>query len=300
MPSGPPRPPGPPRDCPGSSVPARGAPAGGRFCSLEDASSGFGSTLLPVGIAVRTKTLFSQMTGVAVPTPGILTFHLTFLVSFHSVGGSAWGATPFWRGPRHCGQFCSAEAEAPWATLNKRANPSTATKSADAGRSRPPHRAHLETVTGAPASRLRGGPERRFGVAAVGTALLHEPESKTPGRRLALWHSISLLVAVSSNSSTFRAWKGRMTLVSFSRPCAPPKRGAGFIPQEREHRGDGPAKSQSLFRVPTPLRTEVRAPGGVSFGRCAHSSNPGGQAGFALSFANAGLFWAEFAYRTWN
>src|SRR5439155_24616021 len=37
-------------------------------------------------------------------------------------------------------------------------------------------------------------------------------------------------------------------------------RGAGFIPQEREHRTDAPAKFQSLLRSPTPLRTEVRAP----------------------------------------
>ena len=44
------------------------------------------------------------------------------------------------------------------------------------------------------------------------------------------------MVGVSSNSSAFRAWKGRMTLVSFRRPCAPPKRGAVFIPQERKHR----------------------------------------------------------------
>jgi hypothetical protein len=78
-------------------------------------------------------------------------------------------------------------------------------------------------------------------------------------------------VAVSSNSSAFRAWKGRMTPVFFGGPCAPPKRSAGFIPQEREHRRDGSAKSQSPFRWPTPLRTEVRAPGAVSFGRCARS-----------------------------
>jgi hypothetical protein len=70
-----------------------------------------------------------------------------------------------------------------------------------------------------------------------------------------------------------------MTLVLFRRPCAPPKRDAGFIPQEREYRRDGRAKSQSLFRVPTLLRTEVRAPGAVSFGRCAHFL---GAAGFDL------------------
>src|SRR5207247_6087219 len=38
------------------------------------------------------------------------------------------------------------------------------------------------------------------------------------------------------------------------------KRGAGFIPQERGDRTDAPAKFQSLLRLPTPLRTEVRAP----------------------------------------
>src|SRR5881296_2573105 len=37
-------------------------------------------------------------------------------------------------------------------------------------------------------------------------------------------------------------------------------RGAGFIPQEREHRTDAPAKFQSFVRSQTPLRTEVRAP----------------------------------------
>ena len=126
-------------------MPARGEPAGGRFCSLDNASSGFGSTFLPVGMAVRTKTLFSQMTGVAVPAPGILTFHLTFLVSLHSVGGSAWGATPLWRGPRHCGQFCSAKDEAPWATLDMRANPIIATKSEETDRRRAPQ-AHLATI----------------------------------------------------------------------------------------------------------------------------------------------------------
>jgi len=52
------------------------------------------------------------MTGVAVPSPGSVIFHFTFLVSLHSVGGLACGATPFWSGPRHCGQFCSAEADA--------------------------------------------------------------------------------------------------------------------------------------------------------------------------------------------
>ena len=51
------------------------------------------------------KTRSSQMMGVAWPLPGIFTFHLTLLVSLHVVGGLANGATPFWSGPRHCGQF---------------------------------------------------------------------------------------------------------------------------------------------------------------------------------------------------
>src|SRR5439155_2480083 len=44
------------------------------------------------------------------------------------------------------------------------------------------------------------------------------------------------------------------------RPNQDRGRGAGFIPQEREHRTDAPAKFQSLLRSSTPLRTEVRAP----------------------------------------
>ena len=48
------------------------------------------------------------MMGVAEPSPGIFTFHLTLLVSLQLVGGLAEGATPFWSGPRHCGQFASA------------------------------------------------------------------------------------------------------------------------------------------------------------------------------------------------
>jgi hypothetical protein len=32
------------------------------------------------------------------------TFHRTFFDSLHSIGGLAWGATPFIIGPRHWGQ----------------------------------------------------------------------------------------------------------------------------------------------------------------------------------------------------
>jgi hypothetical protein len=48
--------------------------------------------------------------------------------------------------------------------------------------------------------------------------------------------------------------------VRVQRPSQDRGRGAGFIPQEREHRTDASAKFQSLLRSPTPLRTEVRAP----------------------------------------
>src|SRR5690242_3869360 len=58
------------------------------------------------------KTRLSQTTGVAEPLPGIRTFHFTFFVSVHSTGGFARGATPLASGPRHWGQYCSAEDEA--------------------------------------------------------------------------------------------------------------------------------------------------------------------------------------------
>jgi hypothetical protein len=45
---------------------------------------------------------------VDVPRPGTLTFHFTFFVSLHSIGGSPVGETPFINGPRHAGQFWSA------------------------------------------------------------------------------------------------------------------------------------------------------------------------------------------------
>jgi hypothetical protein len=52
------------------------------------------------------------MMGVARPPPGIFTFHLTLFVSLQVVGGLASGATPFWSGPRHCGQFSFGEGDA--------------------------------------------------------------------------------------------------------------------------------------------------------------------------------------------
>src|SRR5688500_4458326 len=57
------------------------------------------------------KTLSPQITGVAQPLPGILTFHLMWLVSLQAVGGLAMGATPLANGPRHCGQFWSVAFE---------------------------------------------------------------------------------------------------------------------------------------------------------------------------------------------
>jgi hypothetical protein len=43
--------------------------------------------------------------------PGIKIFHRTFLSSFHSIGGSASGATPVAFGPRHVGQYFSKSEE---------------------------------------------------------------------------------------------------------------------------------------------------------------------------------------------
>src|SRR2546425_12076846 len=81
-------------------------------------------------------TWLSQITGVAEPLPGILSFHFTFLVSFHSVGGSACGATPVPSGPRHCGQFCSADMEAACAIpmQSNDAEPNSASKGKRAAR----------------------------------------------------------------------------------------------------------------------------------------------------------------------
>jgi hypothetical protein len=62
-----------------------------------------------------------QTTGVELPLPGIATFQRTFLVSLHSTGGAAVGATPVMSGPRHCGQKLSAlpSAALPGAAANE-------------------------------------------------------------------------------------------------------------------------------------------------------------------------------------
>ena len=62
----------------------------------------------PLGTAVSRKIRSPQTTGDAEPRPGISTFHLTFFVSLHSIGGSAVFDTPLAYGPRHCGQYLSA------------------------------------------------------------------------------------------------------------------------------------------------------------------------------------------------
>jgi hypothetical protein len=51
------------------------------------------------------------MTGDESPLPGTSTFHLTFLVSLHSMGGDAWTAVPFPVGPRQCPQFSAMAIE---------------------------------------------------------------------------------------------------------------------------------------------------------------------------------------------
>ena len=61
--------------------------------------------LRAVGSAVTTKTRFSQTMGDPDPRPGIRTFHFTFFVLLHSVGGLAFGAVPFPVGPRQWAQF---------------------------------------------------------------------------------------------------------------------------------------------------------------------------------------------------
>src|SRR4051812_2175694 len=105
----PPPPPGPRCRC------GRSAPPLGAWDSAPAAEppvwglAAGDSILLPVGIAVCRKTWFSQITGVEVPLPGTFTFHFTFFVSPHSVGGSPAGETPFINGPRHAGQFWSAD-----------------------------------------------------------------------------------------------------------------------------------------------------------------------------------------------
>lgn len=63
------------------------------------------------GTADVMKTRFSQTTGDESPAPGTATFHFTFFVSLHSVGGVAVADAPFPVGPRQCGQFSADEAE---------------------------------------------------------------------------------------------------------------------------------------------------------------------------------------------
>src|SRR5512139_637963 len=53
-------------------------------------------------MAVRRNTRSPQTTGEPEPRPGTSTFHRTFFVSLHSIGGSALGPTPVLSGPRHC------------------------------------------------------------------------------------------------------------------------------------------------------------------------------------------------------
>jgi hypothetical protein len=53
----------------------------------------------------------SQMTGDESPRPGTSAFHLTFLVSLHSIGGDALAAVPFPVGPRQWAQFSASAKE---------------------------------------------------------------------------------------------------------------------------------------------------------------------------------------------
>src|SRR5688572_18562586 len=79
----------------------------------------------PAGMAVWMNTWLPQMIGVELPLPGSFTFHLTFSVSLHFVGGVADGATPVPSGPRHWGQVSptagSAARAAPFARSITRA-----------------------------------------------------------------------------------------------------------------------------------------------------------------------------------
>jgi hypothetical protein len=53
------------------------------------------------GMAVVRNTLSPQTIGEDEPRPGISTFHRTFFVSLHSVGGFAVREIPLAKGPRH-------------------------------------------------------------------------------------------------------------------------------------------------------------------------------------------------------
>src|SRR5688572_23868895 len=55
------------------------------------------------------KILSPQTMGVAVPRPGSFTFHLMFSSSLQVVAGEASGDAPVSKGPRHFGQFSSAD-----------------------------------------------------------------------------------------------------------------------------------------------------------------------------------------------
>lgn len=59
----------------------------------------------PTGCAPETKIRSSQTIGVEIPRPGIATFHLTFFVVFHSIGGFAVEEEPLPVGPRQLFQF---------------------------------------------------------------------------------------------------------------------------------------------------------------------------------------------------
>jgi hypothetical protein len=109
-------------------VPGAGGPPGaGRGARIAVAGIGFGS---PVGTALSTKMRSPQTTGVELPLPGIATFQRTFLVSLHSTGGAAVGATPVMSGPRHCGQKLSALPSAALAAAANDSDVSTLVTSA--------------------------------------------------------------------------------------------------------------------------------------------------------------------------
>src|SRR5205085_10840233 len=61
----------------------------------------------PTESAERKKMRSAQTIGVESPSPGMASFHLMLLVSLQLSGGSACGATPVPRGPRHWGQNSS-------------------------------------------------------------------------------------------------------------------------------------------------------------------------------------------------
>src|ERR1041385_3692415 len=115
-PNAPPGPPGPRGPLPSrvggcSTALASAVFSSAGFASAVLASADFSSTGFGTRTAVRAKTRSPHTTGVEDAEPGTATFHFTFLVSLHSSGGSASGATPLASGPRHCGQLRRASAE---------------------------------------------------------------------------------------------------------------------------------------------------------------------------------------------